>query len=209
MIAAKRTTQACLLMCSCFFCFLHILRAPTSPCLPAGRPNVARRKRALFYRKMHVSSSSHAFHQQNTALTRLCVERHKMNEMPRWLSSAKMEIVKSLLADDPGMLLRESMGISADDSTRAFPSDDVEAFFKRKPVTMKRDLSEFYSSRNCNHFILAVDPSGGGASQFACASIAQQSNGMVVVRHLGQFPSLSPAHISDSTALSATSWSGR
>lgn len=80
------------------------------------------------------------------------------------------------------MLLRESMGISADDSTRAFPSDDVEAFFKRKPVTMKRDLSEFYSSKNTNHFILAVDPSGGGASQFACASIAQQSNGMVVVR---------------------------
>ena len=29
---------------------------------------------------------------------------HKMAEMPRWLSSSKMEIVKSILSDDPAML---------------------------------------------------------------------------------------------------------
>ena len=29
---------------------------------------------------------------------------HKLAEMPRWLSSSKMEVVKSLLADDPAML---------------------------------------------------------------------------------------------------------
>ena len=39
---------------------------------------------------------------------------HKLAEMPRWLSSAKMEVVKSLLSEDPAMLLRESMGIGAD-----------------------------------------------------------------------------------------------
>ena len=30
-------------------------------------------------------------------------------QMPRWLSSAKMEVVKSLLSEDPAMLLRESV----------------------------------------------------------------------------------------------------
>jgi hypothetical protein len=29
---------------------------------------------------------------------------HKMAEMPRWLSSKKMDVVRSLLADDPAML---------------------------------------------------------------------------------------------------------
>jgi len=37
-----------------------------------------------------------------------CPEKctHKMSEMPRWLSSTKMETVRSLLSDDPAMLLR-------------------------------------------------------------------------------------------------------
>lgn len=29
---------------------------------------------------------------------------HRLADMPRWLSSSKMEVVKSLLADDPAML---------------------------------------------------------------------------------------------------------
>ena len=34
-----------------------------------------------------------------TETPELCT--HKLSEMPRWLSSAKMEVVKSLLAEDP------------------------------------------------------------------------------------------------------------
>ena len=33
---------------------------------------------------------------------------HKLAEMPRWLSSAKMEVVKSLLSEDPAMLVRRA-----------------------------------------------------------------------------------------------------
>tara|TARA_Y100000816_G_scaffold278487_1_gene249712 strand:- start:3 stop:242 length:240 start_codon:yes stop_codon:yes gene_type:complete len=53
---------------------------------------------------------------ENISITLVCDEclktdepekcTHKLNEMPRWLSSNKMETVKSLLADDPAMLLR-------------------------------------------------------------------------------------------------------
>ena len=31
---------------------------------------------------------------------------HRLHLLPRWLSSAKMETVKALLADDPAMLVR-------------------------------------------------------------------------------------------------------
>ena len=44
--------------------------------------------------------------------------RHKLASMPRWLSSAKVETVRKLLAEDPAMLLRESLGISADGSEK-------------------------------------------------------------------------------------------
>ena len=33
---------------------------------------------------------------------------HKQADMPRWLSSQKLEIIKALLADDPALLMRES-----------------------------------------------------------------------------------------------------
>ena len=57
---------------------------------------------------------------------------HKLSSMPRWLSSKKVETVKQLLADDPAMLLRESMGISADGSQKAFSARSIEEFLARK-----------------------------------------------------------------------------
>jgi len=105
--------------------------------------------------------------------------QHKLAEMPRWLSSQKMEVVKSLLADDPAMLLRESMGICADASSRAFPSADVEAFLKRIYNDIPQDLYGA-PSNEANHVIIAVDPAGGGSSQFAIFSMCQMHNGTVM-----------------------------
>tara|TARA_B100001109_G_scaffold243521_1_gene229429 strand:- start:57 stop:647 length:591 start_codon:yes stop_codon:yes gene_type:complete len=116
---------------------------------------------------------------------------HKMAEMPRWLSSKKMDVVRSLLADDPAMLLRESMGISADSTAKAFPSSDVESFFKRVYSDIERDIFCHIGERNTNHVVIAVDPAGGGSSQFAVFSAAQLSNGSIVVRRkVAQFFSL-------------------
>ena len=74
----------------------------------------------------------------------------------------------------------ESMGISADSSSRAFPSADIEAFFKRIITGIPQDIyggTEY----NTDHFVVAVDPSGGGSSQFAVFSICQLSNGTIMV----------------------------
>ena len=70
-----------------------------------------------------------------------------------------METVKALLNDDPAMLLRESMGICADGSNKAFPSKDVDAWLQR----VRLDVPEVHASEG-KHFVLAVDPAGGGAA---------------------------------------------
>ena len=80
---------------------------------------------------------------------------HKLAEMPRWLSSNKMETVKALLSDDPAMLLRESMGIAADGNNKAFPSADVDAFLDRPRAQIPIDIVEELSRYNTRHFVLA------------------------------------------------------
>ena len=92
-----------------------------------------------------------------------------------------MEVVRSLLADDPAMLLRESMGISADSTQRAFPSADIDAFFKRIYTSFPQDLFGD-SSNDTDHVIISVDPAGGGSSQFAVFSLIQIPTGTVMVR---------------------------
>ena len=127
------------------------------------------------------------------------------SQMPRWLSSNKMEIVKGilagvhficaahtlcslanaspppLLADDPAMLLRESMGLASDGTHKAFPAITVDAFFSRQRIGDIRRHCDFTSPFNTNNILVAVDPSGGGASQFAVCSAIQLPNGTVVV----------------------------
>ena len=73
------------------------------------------------------------------------------------------------------------MGICADASSRAFPSADVEAFLKRVHNDIPQDIYGAPGS-DTNHVIIAVDPAGGGSSQFAIFSICQLNNGTVMVR---------------------------
>ena len=71
--------------------------------------------------------------------------------------------------------------MSADSSARAFPSKDVEAFMKRIYPGMPADLYGDPSNYT-NHVIVAVDPAGGGSSQFAVFSIVQLPTGSIMVR---------------------------
>ena len=43
-----------------------------------------------------------------------------MSEVPRWLSSSKMETVRTLLSGNQALMLRESLGVSADTTDRAY-----------------------------------------------------------------------------------------
>ena len=83
------------------------------------------------------------------------------------------------------------MGISADASSRAFPSADIDAFFKRIYNGVTEDIYGS-SDYNTNHFVVAVDPAGGGSSQFAVFSICQMPNGSIMVRAASSLDSLLP-----------------
>ena len=78
------------------------------------------------------------------------------------------------------MLLRESLGISADGSEKAFPASKIEEFYNRKAPVIRYNPRE--PSQNTNHVFVAVDPSGGGASAFSICSIAQDPSGFFHVR---------------------------
>jgi len=104
---------------------------------------------------------------------------HRMSEVPRWISSKKVEVVRTLLSEDPAMLLRETLGISSDGSEKLFRSDDIEAFEKREDaglVWIDRD-----HRLNVMHFFVAVDPSGGGPSAFSICSMLVMPNGALQV----------------------------
>lgn len=101
--------------------------------------------------------------------------RHKLASMPRWLSSQKVETVRKLLAEDPAMLLRESLGISADGSEKAFPGAEIEAMIARTAPPIPYNIRA--PSENTQHAFIAVDPSGGGASAFSIASLVCGAQG--------------------------------
>lgn len=77
------------------------------------------------------------------------------------------------------MLLRESLGISADGSEKAFGTESIEALIKRVPNRLRYDIRE--PTTNVNHVFVACDPSGGGASAFSIASLIQEANGSLQV----------------------------
>ena len=134
--------------------------------------------------------------------------------MPRWLSSAKVEVVRKLLAEDPAMLLRESLGISADGSEKAFAQRDIENMLARTAPELEYSARD--PRKNTQHIFLAVDPSGGGASAFSIASIACGPTGFLYVRkrtnsnlfYSNPIPIGSPGHSSHSVHTIATSASG-
>ena len=120
------------------------------------------------------------------------------------------------------VLMRESMGIAADASNKAFPSADVDRLLDRPRARVNVDILDTTGAANTKHFILAVDPSGGGSSAFAVASMVQVPTGQIIVRYCapllpaslpaarssGKLPSFSPAHSSLSTHASTTKVSG-
>ena len=79
------------------------------------------------------------------------------------------------------MLLRESLGISADGSEKAFGTESIEAMIKRVPNRLRYDVRE--PDANINHVFVACDPSGGGASAFSIASLVQEANGFLQARY--------------------------
>ncbi len=93
-------------------------------------------------------------------------------------------MLRSLLSDDPAMLLRESMGIGADSTQKAFYAMDIKGFLERPPLEVPRHFYENNLAENTRHVCVAVDPAGGGASAFAVTSLVQIPTGGIIVRRL-------------------------
>ena len=93
---------------------------------------------------------------------------HKLHELPRWLSANKVEIIKEMLAEDPAMFLRETMGISAESTQRAFQEEHV-ARFEKSAVALESDVKSIFVS---------IDPSGGGN----CSTPSARSRALKTVR---------------------------
>lgn len=87
---------------------------------------------------------------------------HRMHTLPRWLDAGRIEVIKTILSEDPAMFLRETMGISMDGTTRAFPEAHIEAFKNRPRIHVSGSQSNVF---------VAIDPAGGGASAFAICSL--------------------------------------
>ena len=63
---------------------------------------------------------------------------------------------------------------------QAFMAKDVEEMMQRRCPTIPYDARE--PRNNTQHFFVAVDPSGGGASAFSIATIVCGANGFMHVR---------------------------
>ena len=87
--------------------------------------------------------------------------------------------------------LRESLGISADGSEKAFGTEAIEAMIKRVPKRLEYNIRE--PEGNVNHVFVACDPSGGGASAFSIASLVQEANGFLQVNATMPSPPCPPA----------------
>ena len=82
-----------------------------------------------------------------------------------------METVRTLLAGNPALMLRESMGMSADLAARAFREPLVTALLERP----------FVNFLTAPMVYIGVDPSGGGPSAYALCSIAIMPDSRIVV----------------------------
>lgn len=86
--------------------------------------------------------------------------------------------------------LRESLGISADGSEKAFGTEAIANMIKRVPNRLYYNIRE--PATNVNHVFVACDPSGGGASAFSVASLVQEASGFLQVRARARTHPLTP-----------------
>ena len=151
---------------------------------------------------------------------------HKLGSLPRWISSSKVETVRTLLSEDPAMILRETLGIAADGSNKAYSHDDVSAMMNMKPLPVRIDPRRSNENQACSadahfspcnnprptfpayvqmYFFVAVDPSGGGPSAFSIASILLTKEAQ---HQVGCAARMSLLHMDHTTLVAMTSRSG-
>ena len=97
---------------------------------------------------------------------------HMKHLLPRWKSSGKQDMVAQIYGDNSTDMLRESMGVTTEDSASVFHHSWVERLKTAPP----------YNFTNAPQFLwIACDPNGGGSSAMSIVTIAMENNQYVVV----------------------------
>ena len=118
---------------------------------------------------------------------------HMKHLLPKWKSGGKQDMVRQIYGENTADMLRESMGVTTNDSAAVF-DDEWLHIFATRPV---------YSPVNTPRFVfVAVDPNGGGSSQMAIVSMYMDANNFAVcgieshaVKGHGEIKTLLTAHI--------------
>ncbi len=118
---------------------------------------------------------------------------HMKHLLPKWKSGGKQDMVRQIYGDNTEDMLRESMGVTTNDSAAIFQDDWLKVFVDRSP----------YTPRNIPSFVFcACDPNGGGNSQMAIVSLYQDQNNFAVcgaeshaVKGHGEVRTLLEAHV--------------
>lgn len=93
-------------------------------------------------------------------------------KQPSWKSDDARDVVQALYGSRSTLFQRESLGLISDDNNCVFPPSIVAALFAAARVTVPHDSLE--------SLFMCIDPSGGGASEFACLTCAEIANKFVV-----------------------------
>lgn len=97
---------------------------------------------------------------------------HMRTSTPAWKSESKIARMKILYADRPDLELMEIKGVSADSERAAFTRAHVDAMFGNVVVRV----------HNIKCVYIAVDPSGGGSSEFAAVAFVEDNLSRLSVR---------------------------
>ena len=96
---------------------------------------------------------------------------HMKHLLPKWKSGGKQDMVRQIYGDNQADMLRESMGVTTNDSSAVFTDEWLNVFASRPgyvPSVAPRVV------------FIACDPNGGGSSQMAIVSLYQDSNNFAV-----------------------------
>lgn len=110
---------------------------------------------------------------------------HMRATTPSWKSDAKIARMKVLFADRPDLELMEIKGVSADSERAAFSRASVDG--------MLNNVARGIDATTIKCVYVAVDPSGGGSSEFAAAAFVEDAWSRLSVRpHAHPHPTTPP-----------------
>lgn len=96
---------------------------------------------------------------------------HMKHLLPKWKSGGKQDMVRQIYGDNSADMLRESMGVTTNDSCAIFQDNWLNTFASRSP---------FVSMGAPSVVFVACDPNGGGSSQMAIVSMFQENNNFAI-----------------------------